>query len=293
MLNNINTFIQKIFSETYKKEEILKNIDVTETILVENVIYMFEEIKTSLKSNPASKEQEDKLKQIFENIGTSRPAYLLDSVNELLMFSISLDKQLSNLKRYVDELDDVITDKTMTPRDAGLVGTISNLQSMAEFLGDLVFYISYVITDADENLTKAVITKIKTGSLDFSRLYKTYKGKGINRTVKEIEKLSDEIVVHDVTLFKLNSSLFDKKFQLPVNKLTINPFFYLGKIFVDIQMYYYDYLKYKKELLEYKIRERENSDDPNVKQQIEYYEKKLADIEAKMRSIREGYEDDI
>ena len=293
MLKNINVFLQKIFSETYKKEDIIKKLDLAETALNDNAIYMLEEIVDSLKSHKASLDQEKKLQPIFENIGTAHPAFILDSVEELLKFSIGVDKQISNLKKYVSELDEVITDKTMTPKQAGLIGTITNIETIGEFLGELAFYISYVITDTDENLTKASYEKIKTGSNDFRRLYLAYKKGKIAKAVKNISKLSDNIVVHDNTMFKLHANAYDKGFDFPVNKLTINPFYYIGKLFVDLEMLYYDYLKYKKELLEYKIRERENSDDPNIKQQIEYYEKKLAEVEAKMRSIREGYEDEL
>jgi hypothetical protein len=289
MLENLQKFIKGIFSVTYKKEDLIKRLLLLESMLNDNTIYIMDEILDSLKStNPTSK-QESRLSPIFKNIGLKHHTDLSVSLKELRNFAADIDGTLKNMRRYIDDLEDVITDKTMTGAEAGVIGTLSNFESMVEYLTDLAYFISYIITDSEGNLTKVVTVRITEGSLEFHRLYRKYKD-NTSTIVRNIQKLS-KTPIHDAALFKMSATKIDNSFPLPFNGLTINPFYYLGTLFVDIEMLYYDYLKYKKELIEFKIKEREFSDDPSTKKQIEYYEKKLAEIEAKLSAIKEGYDD--
>jgi hypothetical protein len=250
---------------------------------------MLDELCDSMHKTRPTGEQADRLTKLFKSIGTHTPSDTLASVTQLKDFAVELDGSIKELVKVLDDLEDVITDKTMTSLEAGVIGTLSNFESMTEYLTDLAYYVSYVITDSEANLTKVVVLRIEEGANEFNKLFRTYNRNDVSTVTKSLRKLSS-VRVHDNAVFALSATKSDKSFIMPFNSLTINPFYYLGTFLVDLEMLYFDYLKYKKELLEFKIKEREYGNDPATKKQIEYYEKRLAEIEAKMDAIKEGYD---
>ncbi len=288
MLGTIKKFITSVFSKTYEKPELLEELMVSRMILTDNVIDNLEACKALLKNKALSTTSKDILVSVFKNIGLKSPKDINKSISELLVFAKELEDGIPKLEKLVDSSSrDFITDKTMTAKEAGIIGTINNMTASASYLGDFTLMLTYAITD-NTNMQKSFILKRAIQkSIGFKTIFSSYYSK-LGKIIKDIDSLSDA-QVYDSANFRISSGFKDKKFDLPVNNLIVNPIYHVRKLLVDAKVIYYDYLKYKKELIALKLKEAELKEpSPSVEKQIEYYENKLENIEYKIKKIEEA-----
>jgi len=291
LANLFSKLFDKVFNDTYKKEDIINEEELIKDKINSIVILMLEELKESLDQKSVDSEITKELREILKQMKVQKYSDISAGLSELRSFFIVLEHAVDDLiKETMSVEDDVITDKTMTTKQAAIISTISNIQTLLNYTVDFCYFVVHLITDSKSNLPPAVELRVKDLANEFGRLYVTYNKKKIIKEIKSIHQLSDSLI-YDETAFEATASSHDKKYHAVRNGLTINPIFYVRKVFVDARFLWLDYLKYKKTVFEYKIKEREfETNDPKIKKQVEYYQKKLEDVEDKIRDIEKDYE---
>ncbi len=288
MLATVKKFITGVFATTYEKPELQKELITTRSILSELVIPSLNRIEDL--TDEKSLQDKDNLQKMFKNMGFHTGNDVKVSISLLNSFAKELEDNIPKLEKILDSnIGDFITDKSMTARDAGIIGTISNISSIASYLSDITLLLSYSINNNDTS-KNYIFKRVLSNISKFKPLYKSYNAK-VFKKIKDIDGLS-LVKVYDETNFKLSAGFKDKKFDLPMNNFVLNPIYHIRKLVVDLQIQYYDYLKYKRELIQLKIKEKELQDpSPSLEKQIKYYEEKLASIEYKIKKMEDSAND--
>ena len=278
-----NSLIEIIadWSSTAKKDTAHKFLDYIMKTLNEEVLPSFDEIIAS-KNLPAVKSN-----KIFTtlykncNIRASNNYEALEKMRESFLY---ISKQNVKLKQMIDSnMQEVITDKTMTAKSAVCVRILTDINSMCSYVLDLLYFI--IVDEKVSELPKIKFKRIKEGMVIFTDLFKTY-GYEFSKTIESVNEVSDEIIRKDAT----NSTLVDamlsstgKSIKLPLSGFIGNPIYHVRMWFVDRASKKYESLKVKKQLIELKLMELKldanNNSDPSLTKQIQYYEDKLANIE--------------
>jgi hypothetical protein len=285
MINALTNLYKRAFFHTIEKDALLEELEFTGKILEEVVIPTFELMARSV-TNIEKKKELSFLFTYLDIKDNKGQKYLLE---ELVKFSKEIRTSVDKLESITQsELPDYVTDKTMTAKTAGIIGTVTNFSSLAIFLQDLSLYLIYLYTDNDM-FYKAKEKSIRLLIPTFGEVYDKYRG-NLKNVLKDLNKLSNT-EVGNIETFKIASSKFDKKFNLPVNGFIGNPIYYVRLWITDLKISRYEYLKDKKKLVELKLMElkmKQNGENsPKLEKQIEYYEEKLSAIEYKISSYEE------
>jgi len=282
MLTSIKRFVSGIFSETYEKQELQKEISITNEFLTGTVIPSLKAVLDTI----GKVSDKGELEKLLKNMGISVSHGLDNGFAQLLDYAKEIEDVYPTLEKLLDsEMPDFITDKSMTAKQAGFIGTLTNINSDVNYMTDVAIYALAFITN--DKPSKILSMKLSKNADAFRRHYDIYAG-SLDKVVKNIGKLSD-VKVHDTEVFKVTAGFADKKFKLPVNGFRLNPIYHVRKMLIDLEMEYYEYLKTKRELLEAKIKEAELEEpSPALEKRIEYYQEKLDKIEYKIKKIEES-----
>ena len=291
MLTTINKFIQGIFATTYEKDGLQKELLITRSLLTDIVIPSLDLASKLASKKGVEKHNGEKLTKMFKNIGLRNNHDIPSAISSLASFAKEMEEAIPILEKVLDgSMEDFITDKTMTAKQAGVIGTISNISSAAGYMSDLTMYITYGLSKDIDFEKGFILKRVFKDTTKFKNVFSIYNTK-IRNILKDMDGLT-EVKIWDVPNFKLTAGFKDKKFRLPVNNFALNPIYHIRKLIVDAEVQYYDYLKYKRELIELKLKEKELEEpSPSLEKQIKYYEEKLASIEYKIKKIEESVDD--
>ena len=289
MIPAIKKLMGSVFSHTMKKEDVL-----SELMMVKESIY--NEINPSIEllvNNIGDMKLDKDSKEVFETLmdlmkfskNKGHKAFL----EELSTYMSEIYRESDKLENIIHhDVPDYITDKTITARVSGILGTVSNFTSITLFTSDLLLYIIYKMNN-DSMYYKSKEKSVYIMLPEYAKLYAKYRGK-IKDVLKDINKLSDT-EIGDVDTFHMSASRVDKKFNMPVNGFIGNPIYYFRMWMVEIEASKYEYLKDKKRLIELKLIDMKLSNqgepDAKIQKQIEYFEEKLAKIEYEIHNIEE------
>ena len=278
-----------IFGDNIKKSKVAEDLVSTRSMLVETIIPSLELTLASADDVTVGRELKSTLEFLYKSMKLSGGAGFKTVVNGLLSISKEMNDNIPDLQDAIESvLPEYITDTTTTAKMTGVLGTVSNFNSMTMFLMDLNLYILYKATD--ENMYyKKKSDDIKLMVPTFASNYRRYAGE-IKDTIKSIDKLSDA-EIGDPDSFHMSASRNDSNFNLPTNGFIGNPIYYIRLWMVDIDLNKLDILRDKKKLVELKLLDlkatSEGKPNPKIQKQIEYYEDKLAGLERKIATLQE------
>lgn len=188
------------------------------------------------------------------------------------------------------ELPEYMPVNTLTAKQAGIVGTVTALLTIVFFIDDYLLYLIYRLNNSD--LYYRIKEKeVKKGMVTFGKLYKELNGK-VSKRVNELSNLSDTELGDSTAMFRTLASKADRTHTLPIDGFIGSPIYFFRKWWVDIQISRYEYKVDKKNLLELKLyelklKDRDGKLDVKKQEAVEYYEKKIARLEADIKDFEE------
>ena len=289
MINNLINYVKTVF-HTIKKEDVVKNLDDITTAIKEEVIPTLDVVIKNSDLEVINKSKYVKSLMITSDIKAKDGRDLFVKIKGIF---VNINKSLSNLETLVvDELPDIVSDKTITVKDAAILKTISDIGNMALYASDFAYF---VIIDGDPNNTefpKKKINDILHNLPTYGSMLKIY-GNNFNKTIENIKKLPDIKLTLDNKKANMLEKIVSKDAKLvdtPIaSGFNYNPIYHVRMWLVDVEMLKYERLKDKKKLIELKLMElklkAKNESNDKLTKQIEYYEEKLAKIEYKISKI--------
>lgn len=216
-------------------------------------------------------------------------------LNVLLKLLKEITSEANDITKLVDkDLSAYITSKGSTAKDIAIMKLVSDIAALAFYIQDLIYFI---LVDVKETaIPKIRLDDIRKNSGSFVVLFNYYY-KGLSKIVKELPRVSDEIVYREDAKPSMMDKLFKSKgklLSLPVSGFNGNPIYHIRMWLVDKEMERYELLKEKKKLIELKLLDlklqAQNESDPKLKTQIEYYEDKIGKLEYNIKEIEDDDE---
>ena len=289
MLNSIRMFIGTMDS-TIKRKDVIKHVDLMFSSISEDVIPSLEQLEEGV--NVIDKDKLVKLKNLAVMAGI-KVKDGKDIISKIKLTFVNIQKEYSTLTDLVNkELNEIITNKTITAKDAVILRVISDIAAMNSYVLDFSYYL--LINDKETNLPKYKLKTINEGQTTFTSLYKVY-SENLHKLLQDIAKVSDnQLDVNDesgMTDIMLNKT--GKTVSLPqANGFINNPIYHIRLWSTDREINKYEALKDKKRLIELKVLElklkQSNSNEPGLSKQIEYYEEKLSKTEHAIERIEQN-----
>lgn len=289
MLISLLNYVQGI-KHTVKKSDVLSS--------AENI---FNNIENDVIPTLASILDSDSIKcidnnrdlKIISNNGVLKAKDNKDLLGKIKKVFENILKEHKTLIKVINkELPDIITNKTITAKDAAILRVINDIGGMSLYCIDLCYYI--LIIDGKTDYPKIKLNQIKEGLPTFNNMLKVY-SKNFNKLVSELPKVANQNIDLDEGSESMLETLLAKKgkiINLPVaHGFVNNPFYHIRMWMLDKEIEKYESLKDKKRLVELRLMElklnERNESDPKLRGQIEYYENKLTRIEYNIKEIEE------
>jgi len=207
---------------------------------------------------------------------------------------VNISKSYNTLSDLVEkELNDIITDKTITAKDAAILRIINDIGSMNSFILDFVYLI--LVDEKNTDLPKVKLKQIRDNVSTFASAYRVY-GDNFNKLLQDTYKISTNTIDINEGKESMISVMLAKSGKI-VNLPTAsgfitNPIYHIRLWLVDKEIKKYESLKDKKRLIELKVMElkleQNNESDPKLVKQIEYYENKLSRVEYEIEKIEQN-----
>lgn len=289
MLNSIKALIDSLNS-TISRKDVIKHLELMFQSISEDVIPSLEQLEDGVDN--IEKDKLAKLKNLAAVAGIKYKDNK-DLVNKIKLSFINIQKEYSTLSDLVNkELNEIVTNKTITAKDAVILRVISDIGAMNSYVLDFSYYL--LINDKETNLPKYKLKTITDGISTFASLYKVY-GDNIHKLLQDVYKTSDnQLDVNDESeMTGIMLSKTGKLVNLPqANGFINNPIYHIRLWLTDREINKYEALKDKKRLIELKVLElklkQSNSNEPGLSKQIEYYEEKLSKTEHAIERIEQN-----
>ena len=292
MINNLINYVKNTF-HTIKKEDVVKNLDDIATAIKEEVLPTLDVVIKNSDLEIINKSKYIKPIMITSGIKAKDGRELFVKIKGIIT---NINKSLNNLETLVlDELPDIVSDKTITVKDAAILKTISDIGNITLFTSDVAYLILIDGNVNDTEFPKKKIDDIVNGIPTYGNMLKVY-GRNFNNKLENIKILPDTKLVLDNKKANMLEKIVSKNAKLidvpNASSFNGNPIYHVRMWLVDIEMLKYERLKDKKKLIELKIMElklkAKNESNDKLTKQIEYYEEKLAKIDYKISKIEEN-----
>ena len=292
MINNLINYVKNTF-HTIKKEDVVKNLDDIATAIKEEVLPTLDVVIKNSDLEIINKSKYIKPIMITSGIKAKDGRELFVKIKGIIT---NINKALGNLETLVlDELPDIVSDKTITVKDAAILKTISDIGNITLFTSDVAYLILIDGNVNDTEFPKKKINDVIDGIPTYGNMLKVY-GSNFNNKLENIKKLPDTKLVLDNKKANMLEKIVSKNAKLidvpNASSFNGNPIYHVRMWLVDIEMLKYERLKDKKKLIELKIMElklkAKNESNDKLTKQIEYYEEKLAKIDYKISKIEEN-----
>lgn len=289
MISSLKDLVLRL-NTTITRKDVMKNVELIFSSISEDVIPSLKELEENI--DKVSKEKLLKLKNVAAISGIKHKDHK-DIITKILATFISIQKEYTTFIDLVNkELNEVVTNKTITAKDAVILRIISDIASMNSYVLDFSYYL--LINDKETILPKYKLKSINDGSIPFSSLYKVYSN-NIHKLLQDVYKTSDnKLDVEDES--GMNEVMLSKTGKLVVlpqaSGFINNPIYHFRIWLTDREMNKYESLKDKKRLIELKVLElklkQSNGSEPELSKQIEYYEEKLSKTEHAIERIEQN-----
>ena len=292
MINNLINYVKNTF-HTIKKEDVVKNLDDIATAIKEEVLPTLDVVIKNSDLEVINKSKYAKSLMVTSGIKAKDGRELFVKIKGIIT---NINKSLNNLETLVlDELPDIVSDKTITVKDAAILKTISDIGNITLFTSDVAYLILIDGNVNDTEFPKKKINDIIDGIPTYGNMLKVY-GSNFNNKLENIKKLPDTKLVLDNKKANMLEKIVSKNAKLidvpNASSFNYNPIYHVRMWLVDVEMLKYERLKDKKKLIELKIMElklkAKNESNDKLTKQIEYYEEKLAKIDYKISKIEEN-----
>ena len=289
MISSLRDLVLRL-NTTITRKDVMKNVELIFSSISEDVIPSLKELEDNI--DKVSKEKLLKLKNVAAISGIKHKDHK-DIITKILVTYTSIQKEYTTFLDLVNkELSEVITNKTITAKDAVILRIISDIASMNSYVLDFSYYL--LINDKETILPKYKLKYVNDGSVLFSSLYKVYSN-NIHKLLQDVYKTSDnKLDVEDES--GMNEVMLSKTGKLVVlpqaSGFINNPIYHFRIWLTDREMNKYESLKDKKRLIELKVLElklkQSNGNEPELSKQIEYYEEKLSKTEHAIERIEQN-----
>ena len=212
-------------------------------------------------------------------------------VKSVYDFFIEISNSEKTVTKLCHELNDVLLDKVTSIKDAAIIRVIQDFSFLNLYVLDMLYMA--LIENGETTFPKKKIDKTKEIVHQFAILFNYYN--------KKIDKILEDIVnlptININTVESESGSMLDNiisKFKfinvIPATDGFIhNPIFHFRMWLVDREINKYEALKDRKKEIELRLLELryqdEGGNDPKLREQIEYFEDKLANTEYKINKI--------
>lgn len=206
---------------------------------------------------------------------------------DLLEFFEARKKDILNL---IDKtFPNASTDKTITIKELALINLLDTFSFIAEYIMDLSVHLT-MLSRGGVEVNKVVITRLTNTASSFGKTLSTLTPKSLDTLIKTIPTSSATEVESLISSPEGVSSAFlkNEKDDLGfVSNFVGNPFYHIRMWWADIQHDRYERLKANKEVIEHILfearQEQTGEHDPQLEKRIEYYSKKLQELEYKIK----------
>jgi hypothetical protein len=296
MIAIIANYFDSMF-HTVKKEDVLKNLENTLSILNDEVVPALDGVISN-----AGKYDLLLNNNILKSVANTSGIKVKDNRDLLVKIKgllVNITKSGGDLTKIVEEdLSDIITDKTGTVKDIAIIKVVSDIGSLAMFTLDLVYFVLTNNGTSDSNYPKIKFNNIRNGVPAYSASLKSYLG-NFAAIVKDLPKVASvpaKVETSKISMLERLAGKSGKLINLPNTQGFVgNPIYSIRMWLVDREISKYESLKDKRKLLDLKLMElkvQESGDEnPKLRKQIEYYEDKISKVEYQIAQV-EGDEDE-
>jgi len=290
MLKNLIDYFDKL-NHTIKKEDVVTVIDETLDSLNNTVLPTLDAvIKDSTKDTLDNNQVLKRLTMLLGVKGTGRDT--LVKIKGILNNVNKFSKKIESLVN--DELNDIVTDKTATVKDAAIIKLVNDINIITMYTNDILYVILLKGDSTSTDLTKARLKEIQDSIPTYANILKQF-SRDFSKQLDNITKLSDDLINVEPKKIPFLEKLLSKKGStidtVDTNNFNGNPIYHIRMWLVDRDIAKYELLKDKKKLIELKLLElklkQKQEDNPKLAKRIEYYENKIAKIEYQIARYEE------
>lgn len=271
-----------------KQQQLVKTYRAVMSIVSEDVIPTLEEVAKVEKDKRITS---SKILDLAIDIIKIKKGTYKDFIKNLHKFFTTVSGTRDKIESIIiKHSSTVITDKSMSVKDAAIIKLVDDISSMALYTMDLV---TCVLADAgDTSFPKIKFKQLKEGLPSFAELYANY-SKNFEKNLEAIVKLDDTVLTRDTNVAMVDAKLSKSNFTPPSPTGFINnPFYHIRMWLVDRDLRKLELLRDKKKLVELRLMELKlearSGGDQDLTKQIEYYEEKLSSLEYDIQKLEEA-----
>jgi len=273
--------------DVIKKSELLLGMENLSTTLKENIFPTIEKMEVYVKDGTIDEKTLMKVLKLVHFKARNKE----DFISSMKEYATRLSVGVEDAKTLIDEfMPNVLVTDNITIRQSAILTLASQLDGAIGYLSDLMTFIVYEL-NGEKNVIYPNFTKrVLGGGSNFDTIMKSLSvGKGIYGRIAD---LSDVQINVDKTVLREVASDYDLSFSLPSNSFNGNPFYFLGKWWVDFELKRAARYRDMKRITEYKLiqlKEKQERGDVSttIDKQIEYYEERVKKYDAKIRKLEE------
>lgn len=289
MLNGVLDTIKEFLGFRTKKSDILTYAENMFMSINVDVIPALDNIIETRTLDRVKKN--NTFKSVFKSCGMA-VSDNYEGLRELRRMFMEISKTDRLFYEVIDEgIRDTLDGKVFTARQAVILRILSDVQSMASYTLDIVYYGLCVAKDTVETTyPKVKLTRILKSVSDFGQCYRAY-SKNFAKVISKVNEVSVNVITTDTSTAIVESLLNQGGPVLAIDTAGFvgNPIYHFRMWLVDREIDKYEALKAKKQVLELKLLDlkarQAGEPDPSLEKQIAYYEDKVVNIEYKIEKI--------
>lgn len=275
---------KKKLTNFFEEHEYFVTSEVTPTIM--SFIAAYEDKRLDNK-----KIDSDIIVKSILNEGKGSNKKTLDIFNHLITILEFFEERSKDVIKLIEKtVPTTSTDKTVTIKELALINLLDTFSFISEYAMDLITHLSMSSRGGVE-VNKVVLTRLTTSAASFGKVLNTLNTKTLDSLMKNIPNSSATEVEALISAPDGVTSAFlknEKDDDLGfVSNFVGNPFYHIRMWWADLQHERYERLKANKEVIEhilFEARQQQTGEyDPQLEKRIEYYSKKLQELEFKIK----------
>ena len=297
MITEIKQYIREMRGIT-KRDDVLKTVSNSIVNINKSVIPTISKVSEFYSKHSVDIDRV-KVAKDLNNYSGINGKDIPEMLKDMKRIYTDIGKSEATLNKLVmDNFTDLISNGNLTAREVAILKSIDDISDMGMYVMDYLYLLVNRHPDLkDEEVDKGYLIRVKVneiyrGLYPFASTLKAYRD--FPKYLKDLAQVADVNVREDSneTLLRSSLSKLGKIVTLPnVKGFRGNPIYHFRMWLVDRDVKRLENLKDKQKMTELKIMElkskADGSENPRLTKQIEYYEKKLALIEYKIRKEEE------
>lgn len=287
MISQLLDYVRSMF-HTIKRNDVIKSLELTLANIDDTVIPSLSELIDNSDLAAINKNV------FLANVGKVSGIKAKDNkevLTQYKQFFTTVSKNQKQLVKLVElNLSEVITDKTVTAKEAAILRLVNDLFAMSSYLMDLVYFV--MIDEKTTEFPKVKLKRTRDLAADFASNYRAYSNNFV-KFIADLESVSNDPINVQAkeSMLGVQIAKNGKLVDIPTVKGFVgNPIYHIRMHLVDRDAKQHEALKIKKKLIELKVIElkqkaTQEGTSTSLTKQIEYYENKLVDIEHKLEKL--------